>query len=51
MPDEPNRVAQERMGATLEEAGVHWVRLAFFVVGDELAGLPVYRLDLPLMFR
>ncbi|MBX0329262.1 hypothetical protein K2Z83_16430 [Oscillochloris sp. ZM17-4] len=34
LPNEPNRVAQERMGQILEETGVHWVRLEFFVEGD-----------------
>jgi hypothetical protein len=39
LPDEPNRVAQERMGAILEDAGVRWVRLEFFVEGDGVAAL------------
>ncbi|NNJ11483.1 hypothetical protein EKD04_014190 [Chloroflexales bacterium ZM16-3] len=39
LPDEPNRVSQERMGQILEEAGVRWVRLEFFVEGDDAAAL------------
>lgn len=34
MPNQPNRVAQDRMGQVLAEAGVQWVRLEFFVLGD-----------------
>ncbi len=41
-PDQPNRVAQERMGATLAEMGVRWVRLEFHIsdasaVADNIA--------------
>lgn len=39
LPDEPNRVAQERMGAILEDSGVRWVRFEFFVSGDGAAAL------------
>jgi hypothetical protein len=39
LPDEPNRVAEERMGAILEETGVRWVRIEFFVEGDDAAAL------------
>jgi hypothetical protein len=39
LPDEPNRVAQERMGAILAETGVRWVRLEFLVEGDDAAAL------------
>jgi hypothetical protein len=35
LPDKPNEVAQERMGQILEQAGVRWVRLEFFVSGDD----------------
>ncbi len=36
-PDQPNYVAQERMGQILAEAGVRWVRVEF-IVRDEGAG-------------
>ncbi|NTV63222.1 MAG: hypothetical protein HGA65_06760 [Oscillochloris sp.] len=39
LPDMPNMVAQERMGQILAEAGVRWVRLEFFVSGDDSGAL------------
>ncbi|NJM04974.1 hypothetical protein HC891_00180 [Candidatus Gracilibacteria bacterium] len=33
-PNQPNYAAQERMGQVLEQAGVRWVRLEFFVDGQ-----------------
>ncbi|NTW01542.1 MAG: hypothetical protein HGA19_09555, partial [Oscillochloris sp.] len=38
-PNEPNTMAQERMGEVLEETGVRWVRLEFFVEGDDTEAL------------
>ncbi|MEI7768708.1 MAG: hypothetical protein WCI67_01905 [Chloroflexales bacterium] len=39
LPDQPNQVSQEHMGAILEQAGVRWVRFEFFVAGDDPAAL------------
>lgn len=35
-PNEPNRAAQDRMGAMLAEMGVQWVRLEFQMDGSDL---------------
>ncbi len=46
LPDQPNRVAQDRMGAMLAQMGVEWVRLEFHIVGgDPLVEEQVARYD------
>lgn len=35
-PNQPNYVAQERMGATLAQMGVRWVRLEFHIAEDNV---------------
>lgn len=35
-PDQPNRAAQDRMGAMLAQMGVQWVRLEFHIEGSDL---------------
>lgn len=36
LPDQTNKVAQERMGQILAETGVHWVRFEFIIAGSDL---------------
>lgn len=38
-PNQPNRAAQDRMGQILEQTGVRWVRMEFFVEGGDAQAL------------
>lgn len=38
-PNEPNRIAQDRMGQILAQTGVRWVRMEFFVEGGDAQAL------------
>lgn len=38
-PNQPNQIAQERMGQILAQTGVRWVRMEFFVEGGDAQAL------------